>query len=230
MGDNELSKRFDITFINKGMDMRTISEYNQEQLLSITDEDIEKVIDFQCALEGVPLLPERPVEPTKLEIAPDVTVYEVAGFVFKEKESAEIVQQAINGQVMVKIDYDYNLGYDYKYVTSVNDNAAAIAANKYLSLAAFDEAKSEIAKYTAEYKQFDGLNKIYQDVSSQRQDIADRVWNAVYDARRIRDDKLNAMKRFERYVGMADGDKELANKFFADAYPDDVHLLISEEA
>ena len=129
--------------------MKTITEYTNDEVLELTDDELSKIIDYQCALAGIPLLPNQPDMPIKPEYDLDSEVYTVGGFMFRDKESAESVKDLINKQSLVKVDYDYNIGYDYKYVTT-SDSGASVEVSKHMSISTYDKLKSEIAKSKAE--------------------------------------------------------------------------------
>ena len=63
--------------------MRRYNEYTEQELIDLDKALIQKLIDYECALDGVPLMPPHPgPEPSKTEITPDMTVYAVAGLFF----------------------------------------------------------------------------------------------------------------------------------------------------
>ena len=96
------------------------ADMTQEQLSKVDDDDIVRLIEIECAFEGIRPIdePEKPVyqdvDAKKTEIAyvvGDGTSYGTA-FMLKNKEDAE----AILKMQIVKSDYDYDIGNSFKWL------------------------------------------------------------------------------------------------------------------
>lgn len=208
--------------------MKTYKDYTDDELMAMSDDELDSLIDLQCAINGVPLLPECP-EPVNENLEPpDSEVFEVAGFFFAERDSAERVMEAINREVKMSLDYDWNFSSDIKYLNGYSDTGANITVKKVYSQELYDSQRAERAKIK-QLKDIYTKRKIeYDDIMGRREESASEVFSAVRKARDERDKKILAHQRYDRYVKLANGDAALANKFFSDAYPDDVHYILKD--
>jgi len=206
--------------------MKTYKDYTDDELMALDDDQLDMLIDLQCAINGVPLLPIEP-EPVNIDLPPtDAQVYEVAGFYFKERESADRIMEAINKEVRVDVTYDWQLSDRTEYIQGYASTGANITAKDVYSNDLYDETKAKRAKLKAMKDLYDKQRGDFDSIKSQREESASEVFRSVYKAREERENKIIAHQRYDRYVKLANGDANLANKFFADAYPNDTHYIL----
>ena len=84
--------------------MKRIGEYTEDELITLEDKEINDIIDYECALTGVSLLPESPTMPIKSEVVPDITAYEVGDFTFMEQEDALKLVEYIKNATLYTTD------------------------------------------------------------------------------------------------------------------------------
>jgi hypothetical protein len=59
--------------------IKRFEDVTDADVLELTEREIERWIDVECACEGAPLLPPMPVEPAALTILPDLFPATLAG-------------------------------------------------------------------------------------------------------------------------------------------------------
>ena len=57
--------------------MKRYDDYEDHEILQMTDEDIDKLIEIECAVAGAPLKSEQPKMPETCTAEPDVLTYTV---------------------------------------------------------------------------------------------------------------------------------------------------------
>lgn len=185
-------------------------------LANITSEQFDILVDLECMCNGEITSVDKPTyqaEPT-VPVG-DIDVYEVAGYYFTDPKEAEKVAQTINSLTSrVKLDCYYNVGFDYKYVEKEEDSSVKVVAKKVFSKDMFSYL-SGILTNIEKIKNYNKRAKSeYEARCVARNKIAEKISNAVEEAKR-RESRLEvAGNVYTKYLGLCDGNKEVANKFF----------------
>lgn len=199
--------------------MKRLEDYTREELINITDEEKKLLIEIEAMCEGV----EIPDTPKYIEEQfvdrPDMEVYEieVGDLIYTSKEEAEKVISFLNSTSRGTLDYKYETGYDRKYYKSNDDLVSAKSIRVYSDekyrqisnlLKANKNAKEVNDKLKNEY-----INAIkgYNNIVAEVQEAID---NAVY-AKQTEERYRTA---YDRYIELANGDKEVAQTFFKNTY------------
>ena len=101
--------------------MKNISEMTEQEIIALSDEDVQKMIKLRMMEEGIKLL-DKPKVPELFEIEPADTQYFsiplLDGFAFTDIEEATKVAEILkSAKSLRKVDYDWNrLGSEYKYL------------------------------------------------------------------------------------------------------------------
>ena len=199
--------------------MKRLKDYTKEELINITDEEKKLLIEVEAMCEGV----EIPEEPKYLEVleveAPDMEVYvvETDDLIYESKEKAERVVSFLNSIRTGNLDYDYLNGYDRKYFKTTDKLVSAKAVRvysyeKYRKLSELlrtnKKAKELNDNLRSEYNEaLKGFNKIVAEVQG-------AIDNAVYEQQA----EERYRTAYNRYIEIANGDKEVAQKFFRNTY------------
>ncbi len=207
---------------------KRLKDLTRDELLSITEEETEKLLDLEAAFEGISFVPapsETILEPQQNK---DVTVYNLDGWFTTDLTLIESVLELLNkhSKQLVTVDYDYNFSYDYKYA---KPSSAIPQLNKEerMSFEGFElfrnsfKEQVKLAKHNK--SEWDKRNSYLSKLSN----ISDELWKAKQDARNDIQHEEQLRMIYAHYLEVAEGDKSVAFKFFKDAKPDDVKLLIS---
>lgn len=196
--------------------MRQIDSYTESQLVALTDAELERVIAVQCAVEGVAMLPEKPIAPEPFVVKPDVEVFEVCGVSYMNKADADEVADLVNSKQRAAFGYDRQYRQFFKEPTY--DGEHMVSRKGYCSSALLDQHSVEIAKAAEAKKAYDAASKEYNSVADVRESIAGRIMEKVYEARERARQRDDFRARFKQYIELADGNTAMALQFFEKAY------------
>lgn len=206
-----------------------IKDYTGQEVENLTDEQVQKIINLECADAGAPMLPERPERPEKLTHKPDMQLYQVGGYYGWHVKTPEDAAKILS--VLGDVDV-----WDTEYAGSNYNNKRAkkkegceltgkVEAINVFSPELWDEVKLEIEAYDAKKKSYDKLLEEYNKADKERNNISEWVWGIVSDARDFKR-KREELETFKQsYIDLAEGDLELGDKFFLKAYPDAAQWL-----
>lgn len=196
-----------------------INEMSEQEVLSLTNDQIDWLIRYACAEEGIRHLPE-PVKPETFKPEYDAEVYEVNGMYFATVEAAEEIKQVLNdvSHEMRKLYYDWRNSSSYKYV-SEESFTFSVEKVKCFTPARYEKISGEIQRLEAEKRKYEALLKEYK----QEQEKASCVKQSIYDV--IESHRTKAYIRekscndYREYLKLANGNVETARRFFEKAYP-----------
>lgn len=91
--------------------MKNINEMTEQEILALTEEDVQKMIKLRMMEEGIKIM-DRPRVPELFEVEPaDLEIFTIpilSGFAFTNMEEANAVAKAlIKAKTLRKVDYDW---------------------------------------------------------------------------------------------------------------------------
>jgi hypothetical protein len=192
--------------------MKRLEDHTDEELVSLSQQQIQDLIDLECAHEGIPLLPEMPKKPEIKKPEPDLTLYEVPDACFQNQEDANRVIDLMNSLPRMHQEY-----YGKGYVKS--KELETIRMKKEFSEEARIRTKAQTASANEAENRYEKEKKTYDDIANQRKDVIDKVTEAVneafYEFRKISQYK----KQYTRYLQLSEGEKDIALNFMRAAHP-----------
>ena len=194
--------------------MKQISDMTEQEILALKTEDIDAMVRYQCAEQGVKLL-QRPVEPVKPGHQPDLTFYEIGSFLFEKQEDALAVQQiAKKGKKAEYLSYASHI----QIPKPVDEYSLKIDTVQIFSPDFARSIESTMENYRKEKEVYDKLNEEFSENEEQVISIRDAILERVYEVSR-KYDALNQDKfHFAEYLSIAGGDQAMAKAFFEKAY------------
>jgi len=199
--------------------MKRYSEMTPEELVALTDDQARRLIDIEIAFAAIKPV-EVPVEPT-LEaagITASVIGYKVADLVFRDEKDA----QAVAALPILKEAYSYSISYHHKWLEPTERKVEKVAFYRQEDVLRIGTALKENEKRRDVY---DKQKSDYNEYARKTTDISSAVWHAVREAK----DKLSeieaAKRAYQKYLGLADGDHQIAAKFFLDAFKENEGLV-----
>jgi hypothetical protein len=199
--------------------MQTIYDLTNKEVNKLTYEQVDRFIDIACAEAGTMLLPEVPIEPKLDKPAKDAFVYKVGEFKVGTPEEASKLLEFLNTVQLLETSYDYACGYDDKYITAIQtSNEPDIKKEAVYTAETYSKIKSLLQKYNDAKKDYEQKRKDYQKADSDRNKISSQIWEHVNNIKDKFSQKDRLKKEFNRYLNLADGDKEIALKFFENAF------------
>lgn len=210
--------------------MKKINEMTEQEILALSEQDIQNMIKFRMMEEGIKII-DKPKKPELFEIEPaDQKVYIIPilnGYAFTDFAEAQKVADALReAKSFRKVDYDWNkLGSNFKYLEkkenyTFNDtgdfsvNETHVYSNKlYASIVDF------AAQNKAMNEQVEKDMKAYDDAYAAASDITLEIRGRVTEIR-------EKYKRLERltcsfandYYPLSNNNEEMAMKFMSKAY------------
>jgi hypothetical protein len=197
--------------------MRRINDLTDEEVLALTEAEIQRYADIECAEEGLPLLGEVPECPEKPSAIPDVVVYKIGSIEFFKEEDARKVEAVLSQSALCDVNYIGNRWSQEfrcarpelstpsvsteKVFTEAQARANEIAINTYL------DRKAVYEKKAAEYK------KINDATAKVRSRVYDRISEAQAKIR----EQERVVALYQKYLALADNDVTIAFRFFENA-------------
>ena len=200
--------------------MKRYNQLTNEELLKLQESDIDFLYDLELAHKGIiPVM--RPDEPklTELDNIPYTLVYESRGNVYTTKEDAmKVLELNVYERSYSDSIGEYNVyklqEYNYGIKEHKNYDISSI-----LSVRKIIDCNSALTKkYEDDLRKYKAFIK---DTSSIRNEINDAISYAMVEL----SDLNNARKLYEKHLMLADGNVEIANKFFTDAYKDNQKII-----
>ena len=214
--------------------MKRLDEMSRDELISMTDDIRNDLADLECAYEGIPLLPVKPVKQEFVYPQRDVAVYIVDEYSFTDQSEALAYCEYVNGlKSAVRIDYEYGDGLrsDFKYVKKGRDNRTEIKKEMVFSLDAYAELKSELKNTKAMQDTYNQEAQAYKSALSERSAVYEKIDKAIrvaWDEKRREDALMDAYKKYIKLTG--DGD--IAIRLLEDAYEitdEEKHVIVTAE-
>ena len=196
--------------------MKRIYEMEEKEVLELTTEKISILIDYECALEGVPMLPPPPGEkPAKKMLKPDAQVFEIGGFLTRSAEHAARILMAFNSDQLYKERYPGN-DYSTKYLEPIDSDRfdmPKVETKTYHSAEQWEGIKDSHKEYAAVQNAWDKIDKEYQNALKNRKKITDAVWEKISEARDRAYNRDRLREEYAKYLVLAEGNRQIALNF-----------------
>ena len=212
--------------------MPLVCDMTDSELMALTENDVKKAIDYECTVEGIPLLPADPgPEPTVEAIKPDLAVYSIAGFYFLSPDRAANVLAALTSGSLY-VDEGYGSEKRIKEIDSGHYSYPKISTEQVLSRQKYLTVQEQIERHKRDKKTWEVAKKGFDSAYKLRTAIVDEINGIVGAAwkRKVEQDRFRA--DFGRYLTLADGNQKIAmnfllkaNKDAGEKYPDVVQEL-----
>ena len=204
--------------------IKRLEDCTDEDLLNLTEAQVEDLIDLECVYESVRLLPEMPVKPTEEAPQADFKFYEVDTLQFVNRKDAEEIAHAAADLDRIVSRYEHGPGYS-RIVTGSMKEEPNIQTKTKFSEKYLNEVKVEKQRIEERKKEYDELKEEYDSISESRSSIINGVLAKIKEARQAGQRLIALRDESHRYLRLAMGDKEIAQRFMTDAFPDAVDLI-----
>lgn len=200
--------------------MRRFSDYSKLELAELNEDQINELIELEIAYAGVkPVIAPKQSTLEDVGISANVIAFELCGLVFENESDAV----AVSGMKILQEEYDWNLGSDYRWCERERDKS--IKKKFYYKredVRRVQKALSENKHKKEIYDKDDSEYKKYIDKTSK---VRNDVWEAVDEAKTAKREIDFAKQNYEKYLGLSDNNKDIANKFFIDAYKESPEII-----
>jgi len=198
--------------------MRNFDDLSDAEILALNDSQVSQYIDLACAEAGVPLLPPRPNEPDAVPVTPDMTIYGVGDIYFYNQADA-LSAVALLGSLR-RCSLQYVSGPRYERVVRPETSDLSVQPAKHFSPENWDRVKNDANRYAEQKKTYDADLGEYNKAGAARSKIAESICGRREQV--CADERRREMLRasFERYLALADGNREIAARFLKAAHGD----------
>lgn len=207
--------------------MKPFKSLSEQELVALTDDDIQRYIDYACAEDGVPLLPALPPAPEAVNFEPDTKVYSVGHFLhFLSAEQAARVMEAISEAAPVEMDYlSVPSGVPSHAISTRRASGQTVTVEMAFSAERAAQLKDALAGQKRAEDIYDKAKKAYDRAVNERESIASEIHDAIGEAWEKRRRREALRRDYERYLSLADNNAEIAARFLANANRDAQALL-----
>ncbi len=201
-----------------------IDEMTADEIVKLTDEEIDLIVKARCLEEGVPLEPLPPAS-NMFEIPKTIAGYKVAGteLWFEDRKLAESMASLLNtarDKVFQK-KYEWQTGYDIEWLEPYQGEIG-IEEKMFYDKTQVLEKEALLLKRKNLKEQYDNDLKLYEKSRDKRRKIGDEIYSFYYESRKTVDRIDRARTTFAEYVKLSDGDEAKAKLFFDKAYKNEL--------
>ena len=199
---------------------KAFEELTHEDLVSLTDEQVEYYIDRACAEGGVRLLPaECPKMPNPA--VPDVkrVAWLALGQHFEREEDATEVARLASGFRRLKMTYMPGKSYSSQWAVDDPDPEKASKV-EVIDQHLFETHRLRLDQHEAEMATYHVVKGEYDRISEKRAEVHQSVRGKREAARVAEARRVGMRLEFDRYLELADLNLKVARQFLIRAYPD----------
>lgn len=212
------------------MTIKSIEDYSRDELLKITPEETEKVIKFMLAEKGIKLLNEPKPFVQKKYSEPDRKAYQISSIediIFDNKETAEEIAKILRNSfsTLKVLERHFALGFDVYTLKKLEEHYThnkredlVVKEIRVYSKELFKEVRQILIDNQAKKEQYEKEAKEYGEWVQTTKEVSIIVWNKIDEERSKQQEKENKLAKFEEYVELANGDRNVAWKFMKKAY------------
>lgn len=201
--------------------MKTFEQLNDSELVQLTQDEIDYYVKLKKAETGIRII-NLPENPKYQDIpSPDLEMYEVSNYIFKEKEKAEEIANVINkhlsGAFTSSYDY-YRSGSDTKYAKSYDGSLETVNIVRLYSQSMYNSIKDTVSSNKKIKEAYEKIEKEYDDENEKASEIVEKINQSIIEARERIQKFIDYKSRIVDYVKLANGDRDIAWNFFDKAY------------
>ncbi len=213
--------------------MKYLDRYTNEELLTLSEEDVQTLIELQCALDGNPILPPCPVAPIEPEVPLDKVIwmvkYDYSEIAITMVESDAIkIADTINESTLYLSRNEYFGSKSFPVIHSANARKAKIEKQSCASKELVESLASQLEKFKKDSTEYDKALEVYQDALDARKQSVAKIDDAISNASQDEYMHKDALDKYNHYLKLSDGDKKIAMKFFCNNY-NDLKMYLPEE-
>ena len=197
--------------------MKRFKEISTEELVKLTQKQIDDLVDLECAEENIRLLPVLPQEADFDIDIPDITVYELPELQLTNKDDAKKVLDLMN-TIKSQVTVEWRSSYDHRPVRKTTEILQYRESQRY-SQELYSKIADKVTMRETAKENYNEAKKEYDEIEEQRKEIVQKVMAGINQAK-LQDQRVENLKReFNRYMVLAENDRHIAWRFLEDARP-----------
>lgn len=185
-----------------------------DEIAAATSEDLQTIIDLTCAEQGIPVYLDE-VLPPKPPVQHDLELYEVGDWMFGSRADAEKVAALAMSFLRFNRDWRYDSSQVAKQADP--DFAIEIKTRRFFSPKEWRDSSHLIKAYEAAVKATEEQRKVFESFDKQREAVRVEVYLEWTEARKHTAERERIYRLYQKYVGLAKGDREIAIRFLQQA-------------
>jgi hypothetical protein len=191
--------------------MKKITEMTHDEIIVLDRNAIERLIDLACAEAGVPLQDEAPMAPIKPKRERVSNSYKIIDVIFNTRESAEALQDFLRKNLHNILQLDYGKPSEHKL---------RIEDYTYFTTEDMEAQNRDDKLYAEELEKYNTLKEKYDLNIEQRKALAEPIWKIYNEAYAKEQVRQMLQRESSRYLDLAEGNVEIAEKFLGSAFQD----------
>ena len=202
--------------------MKKINELTEQEILDLTEGQIQNMIRFEAAEQGIKLLP-YPTRPTYKAIpTPTKKVYSLSGLysiAFSDISIPQQIQEIIKSATeRFSIEYKNDF-YSYKYMKKSSAKVDEIKIDEVYEESQIESVLADLKGNTDLKKQYDSALTDYNENQGGIDAISKEIYDVIWAIR----EKYDTLSRYcglykNDYLPLANNDKTVAMNFLVKAY------------
>ena len=196
--------------------VKCFKDYTDEELLSLTDGQIEELIRLECAFKGIALTMEEPIWEEKGTEIPRVRAYTIGEFTVLSSERAEEIFDVLTkGELFSKTCA--NNDYDCKYLEIIDSRHyrnPSISISDVILPEVWRNLKEEQKVLSRKKTLFKESQKEWEKWIDDRDEISSEIYQKIRELQNNEAERINCTNLFAKYMEMAKGDFEIALLFY----------------
>lgn len=202
--------------------MKKINELTEQEILALTEEQINTMIRFEAAEQGIKLLP-HPTRPTYKAIpTPTKKVYSLSGLysiAFSDISIPQQIQEIIKSATeRFSIEYENDF-YSYKYMKKSSAKVDEIKIDEVYEESQIESVLADLKGNADLKKQYDSALTDYNENQGGIDAISKEIYDVIWAIR----EKYDTLSRYcslykNDYLPLANNDKKVAMNFLIKAY------------
>lgn len=197
--------------------MKFLDDYEQLELAELTEEEIEILIEIECAQEGVKIPGPHPVEPIEVgDIEPDRKVWRVPEFTFEDEAEAAHVMDVIRGcKTVVAL-----MGYPQRINPSENplERRDTPILDRVYSEGFYQSTQAERENHKRSVELYREAKKEFDELQGAYLDIRDKVYGVQLEAKARVGRYRRLQDQWKEYLELAGGNDKVASGFMINTY------------
>ena len=199
---------------------KPFEQLTDNELLELTQEQIDWYIKLKKAENGIRIISCPPMPETREIPATDLILFDVCGFNFIDRETAEEVAKFINSKIAkaYSVNYDWSVGGDKKYAKPFTGNLVDVKLENVFSEMLYNSIKDVMISNEKIMRAYKDLKNEYDDMEEKATEIVEKIYKVINEARARKHQYEEYIIRIQEYLRLANGDTKVAWNFFDKAY------------
>jgi len=204
--------------------MKYITEMTEEEILKLDQVDLDRMIRYKMAEEGIKILP-RPEEPTYREVpGPDLEVFYCGLFdstyrCGSAEEVRELVKLFEQGtSYTVTNNYSLDLNWAKPGVSEKYSDPRMVQSKMVYSEGLYDSCKEVLTENKGLKSAYDEEMSAYKAALDEASWIREEITDVYREARSNENMRQTMYGRYKEYLSLAEDNREVAVNFLKKAY------------